>query len=569
MSKQIVLERIKKQEEEEEEAKNQNSNLKNSAVSIPTSAKNLKEKANGNKKKKKKKTKPNAPPLKRKLKSIFQNLNYEVRSRNNAINENMFSTADKKGSTDVERVEDSKSDEKENQKKIVINNIDTINNNNDEENKDDKLSVKEEPGEKEIANQKKNCGIKINIKYAPSESDVPSNNPDPKPIINQKRLYLRSDLPFNLDSNENSYVEEEPKGNENPEMNDAQLNNNSFLRSSTFSRHVKFMQTQNFETHSHNINTNTTTKLNSVNENIEPSRQLSEKNKRRRVKFYRENFLRLSDKIQLAKKNTVNSINTNNIEKSSRETFRSNEKKIKYSKKKLGQKFVEYTEGELNGMDYEEAVVYDTRPFWKFYWSLLKRKQLILFTFFNNSDYNILTIKICLFIFSFTLSFAVNAVFFDDDSMHKLYESNGNYNFLYQIPQIIYSTIVSDVISSVIEFLSLSEDDLIDIKSQEDIKTITIKAKRKYKCIIIKFHIFFILFFLLSFLFWYMISCFCAVYQNTQIPLIKDTIVSFLLSLLYPIAICIPPAIFRIVSLRAEKHDKKCMFKISKILASV
>ena len=220
-------------------------------------------------------------------------------------------------------------------------------------------------------------------------------------------------------------------------------------------------------------------------------------------------------------------------------------------------------------MDYEEAILYDERSLIKFYWSLLKSKQLILFTFFSNNDYNLLTIKICLFIFSFTLSFAVNAIFFDDDSMHKIYEDNGDYDFLYQIPQIIYSTLVSDGISFLIEFLSLSEDDIIDIKSEEEIKDITNKAKQKYRRIVIKFHIFFGIFFLLSFLFWYMIACFCAVYQNTQMPLINDTVVSFVLSLIYPIGTCIPPAVLRIIALRAEKKDKECLFKISKILTMI
>ena len=64
-------------------------------------------------------------------------------------------------------------------------------------------------------------------------------------------------------------------------------------------------------------------------------------------------------------------------------------------------------------------------------------------------------------------------------------------------------------------------------------------------------------------LFWYYIGCFCAVYKNTQVILLKDTLSSFLLSLIYPLLINLIPGIFRIYALRAEKKDKKFMYKIS------
>ena len=67
-------------------------------------------------------------------------------------------------------------------------------------------------------------------------------------------------------------------------------------------------------------------------------------------------------------------------------------------------------------------------------------------------------------------------------------------------------------------------------------------------------------------MFWYYISCFCAVYKNSQIHLIKDTLISFGFSMLYPFALCILPGIFRIPALRADKSDKECLYKFSKIL---
>ncbi len=69
--------------------------------------------------------------------------------------------------------------------------------------------------------------------------------------------------------------------------------------------------------------------------------------------------------------------------------------------------------------------------------------------------------------------------------------------------------------------------------------------------------------------FWYYISCFCAVYNNTQKILIKVTLVSFGLSMAYPFGLNLLPGIFRIPSLRAEKKDKKCLYGFSKIVALI
>ena len=52
---------------------------------------------------------------------------------------------------------------------------------------------------------------------------------------------------------------------------------------------------------------------------------------------------------------------------------------------------------ELNSLDYDVALLIDKRTYFQYYWSLLKRKQLILFTFIPANDYNLFSVKICLF----------------------------------------------------------------------------------------------------------------------------------------------------------------------------
>ena len=227
------------------------------------------------------------------------------------------------------------------------------------------------------------------------------------------------------------------------------------------------------------------------------------------------------------------------------------------------------TEYEMNLLNYELALILDKRTYWQYYWSLLKQKHLILFTFLPANDFNLSSLKIALFILSFSLYFTINGFFFNDETMHKVYKDNGVFNIIYQIPQILYSTLVSSVINMLLKKLSLSQKNILDINQEKDKQIAMKKSKRIKHCIQIKFIIFFILSFLLLLFFWYFISCFCGVYKNTQIILIKDTLISFGLSMLYPIGLNLLPGIFRIPSLRAKKKDKKCMYKLSGIIALI
>ena len=223
---------------------------------------------------------------------------------------------------------------------------------------------------------------------------------------------------------------------------------------------------------------------------------------------------------------------------------------------------LKFNDYEINSLTYEEAKKFDKRGYIDYYFSLLRIKQTLIFSFYTSNDYNSKMVKICLFLFSFALYFTVSALFYSDSTMHKIYEDNGKFNFIYQIPQIIYSTLISSVINTIVSTLSLTEKNIISLKKGNNLKNqelIVIKSIR------IKYVFFFILSYLFLGLFWYYISCFCAVYRNTQIHLIKDSVISFVLCLIYPFFLCLIPGIFRIPALKPGKNDMKCLYKFSKI----
>ena len=152
--------------------------------------------------------------------------------------------------------------------------------------------------------------------------------------------------------------------------------------------------------------------------------------------------------------------------------------------------------------------------------------------------------------------------------MNKLYENYGEYDFIYQIPQLLYSLFLSGIINTLLKKLSLTEKEFFAIKQETkniDIKEKAIKARKNIK---IKLALFFIISFLHMFFFWYFICCFCAVYSNTQLILIQDTLISFAFSMLYPFGLYLLPGIFRISALRAKKN-KKYLFSIGSIIAMI
>ena len=110
---------------------------------------------------------------------------------------------------------------------------------------------------------------------------------------------------------------------------------------------------------------------------------------------------------------------------------------------------------------------------------------------------------------------------------------------------------------------------MLDIKHENNLQKAKKKSKEKWSCLQIKLSIFLILSFLFMIFFWYFISCFCAVYTNTQIILINDTLLSFGLSMLYPFGIYLIPGIFRIPALRAKKKDKECLYKIGGLFSMI
>ena len=89
------------------------------------------------------------------------------------------------------------------------------------------------------------------------------------------------------------------------------------------------------------------------------------------------------------------------------------------------------------------------------------------------------------------------------------------------------------------------------------------KYNKLIKILRIKFIFFYIFNILFLSVFLFYVSCFCGIYRNTQIHLLKDSFFSYITSLITPFGIYLIPGIFRIWALRKKS---KILYILSKLL---
>ena len=166
----------------------------------------------------------------------------------------------------------------------------------------------------------------------------------------------------------------------------------------------------------------------------------------------------------------------------------------------------------------------------------------------------------------YAIEYLVNALFYDDDTMHKIYKSKGEFDIVYQLPIWIYSNLISLILNYPLGSLALSSDAIINFKQEKTKIDIKKKAKILENKLKIKFILYFIMCFLLLSFFWYYISMFCVIYRNTQLHLLKDTLMSFGLALIIPFFIYLIPGFFRIYSLSDNKNKRECLYNFSKLI---
>ena len=276
-------------------------------------------------------------------------------------------------------------------------------------------------------------------------------------------------------------------------------------------------------------------------------------------------------KVDSPKKEKIdenNSDSNTNIVKDDKNSI--NDNHIKYinknNKNKVNNKedfnFYE-NDHEKNILPYDIALKDDQQSYWDYYFSLIRSKHLFILTFYTFNDYNSRIIKISLFLLIFAIHYFVNACFINDSIINKIYKHQKKYSLSISLPIIIYSVIVSYVAGYVLKVLTFTENSIIEIKNQRTTQLSKNLKEKILKQIKIKIIIFYSLNFILLVFIWYYLSCFGVAFRNTQYILFWNTLISMLITLIFPFIFFLVLGILRIQSL---KNNNENIYKISQLL---
>ena len=251
----------------------------------------------------------------------------------------------------------------------------------------------------------------------------------------------------------------------------------------------------------------------------------------------------------------------------------------------------QYDDYELNSMPYIDSSNYDKRSCLRTYWSVLKRENYIFITFLSCNDYNLFYVKIERFFVILCTEMTMNGLFFIHETMHRKYAENKDFTFVQKIPQYVFTILVTDLIEVFLCYLSMTDRVVYEIKDllrkekiknknlekKENVDKKKIKEKDKkemgekimdiLECLKRKLVGFFVFTFLLFLFYWYFISAFCAVYQNTQVIFLRDCGISILTSIVESLIIYGITNILRAISLCACCRKKLgCVYKLSDLI---
>ena len=305
-------------------------------------------------------------------------------------------------------------------------------------------------------------------------------------------------------------------------------------------------------------------KLNSSSENDDEEKKsenleqaINNRNKKKKTTYKKKHFSKTNNYTRTTKKSKTTT--KRKIETTKGEVLEDIEK----SNNSVNNKNIYPPENyELNRLELDKALHLDKRNFCQIFYSIIKREQIILFTFFSWNDYNLAYIKFARFFFLLSTEIAMNVLLFFDSSIHELFLNKGKFNFVKFILQIIISSFVSHVIEVIVCFLTMTDKYIYQIKKMDNNEINKIMVMKTLNCINIKLSSFFVFIFIFMIIYWYLITTFCAVYENAQTILLINSLISFVLYLIYPILFYFIISLFKYIGL---KTNSSCIYKLGNV----
>ena len=232
----------------------------------------------------------------------------------------------------------------------------------------------------------------------------------------------------------------------------------------------------------------------------------------------------------------------------------------------------------LDIYDYNLAIHYDKRSFWRIFYICLIAKENILNILMFKTPLDIQSLRICLFIFTYSCDLAFNTIFYSNENISDKYHYRGKHIVIFTIVnnfvQSLISSIVSIIIVNIFQNLIDSRGKFEEIFREEEQKmrnnrnykvnkSTKFKIKEEIRKISSKLKLKIIIYMIVEFIFllffYYFVTAFCEVYKQTQMSWLLDFFISFLVSIGIEISEALTLAIFYILALQ---YKLKIIYKI-------
>ena len=196
--------------------------------------------------------------------------------------------------------------------------------------------------------------------------------------------------------------------------------------------------------------------------------------------------------------------------------------------------------------------------------------QIITSTFIAEDPLKPRTIKIMVFVLDVILYFVVNGLFFSEAVISELYNLNEEEeNFFSYLPRsinrLIYTTLVSVVVSIITDFFFVEEKKLKGIfrREKNNSKILNEKVVEFIKDLKIRYIAFIIVVSIILIISFFYLLCFNYVYPYSQTEWIKSSITIMIIMQILSLLKCILETSLRYLS---YKFKSEKLYKISKIL---
>ena len=213
---------------------------------------------------------------------------------------------------------------------------------------------------------------------------------------------------------------------------------------------------------------------------------------------------------------------------------------------------------ELDNLPFQRAIEQDNRNIFQVFWKLLTDKADILKICFLGSPYETYCINLSFFVFSLTINFALNALFYTDDQLSSRYQQ-GELTFwqdmLRSLPANIIETIIGSIFKSFISYPPIFEMMVVEVKTKKFIKLL----QKYYHSLFFKLIFYFIYQFTIMIFVLYYLTLFCIIYSSSQVSWFTGCLYSFLMSIVTNIGICTGLAILRLIGI---KYNLKYAYNI-------